>query len=128
MDVFALLVPHIARLDGVVGVYEELPHDAVPGKAPLVHLESAGPARRAPSLQGLGADQVGVDVNLYVPEAMWKSGAAMPLALRLRSHLYDFRSGAARAVEVTRPEKWPDRNPHTRRLGMTVEVLLPADF
>ena len=88
MDVFALLVPHIARLDGVVGVYEELPHDALPGKAPLVHLESAGPARRAPSLQGLGADQVGVDVNLYVPEAMWKSGAAMPLAIRPVSYTH----------------------------------------
>ena len=128
MDVFALLVPYIARLDGVAGVYDELPHGALPDRAPLVHLESAGPAQRAPSLQGLGADQVGVDVNLYVPEAMWKSGAAMPLAHSLRAHLYDFRAGAARAVEVTRPEKWPDRNPKTRRLGMTVEVLLPAQL
>ena len=128
MDVFALLVPHIARLNGVAGVYEELPHDALPDRAPLVHLESAGPAQRAPSLQGLGADQVGIDVNLYVPEAMWKSGAAMPLAHSLRAHIYDFRAGAARAVEVTRPEKWPARNPKTRRIGMTVEVLLPAQL
>lgn len=126
MDVIAALTRHIAQLDGVKAVYDEVPHNAIPNMLPLVHLESAGPARRAPALQGLGVDQVGIDVNLVVPESMWRSGVAAELAQRLRLHLHQFRAGHMRAVEVSRPEKWPDRNPKTRRLGMTIEVMIPA--
>lgn len=128
MDVYAALVAYISKLDGIGAVYVEVPHGAIPSRLPVVHLESAGPARRTAALQWLGADQVGVDVNLYVSESMWKTGAATELARDLRAHLYNFRAGQARAVEVSRPEKWPDRNPKSRRLGMTVEVLLPADY
>lgn len=128
MDVIAALVRFISQVEGVRAVYEEMPHDANPRRLPTVHLEAAGPARRSPALQGLGADQVGVDVNLYVSESMWRSGAAMELAQRLRISLSQFRDGHMRAVEVSRPEKWPDRNPKSRRIGMTVEVMVPAHF
>lgn len=126
VDVFAALVPYLANVPGVAAVYEEIPHGAISERLPLIHLESAGPARRSPSWQGLGADLVGIDVNLYVSEAMWSSGAAMELAFELRAHLATFRRGLARAVDVSRPEKWPDRNPNSRRIGMTIDVLLPA--
>lgn len=128
MDVFAALTRYLAAFDGVRAVYDDVPHNAIPKYLPLVHLESAGPARRAPALQGLGVDQVGVDINLVIPESMWRSGAGVELAQRLRVYLSQFRDGHMRAVEVTRPEKWPDRNPKTRRLGMTVEVLIPAQL
>lgn len=126
MDVYAELVSYLKAFPALRAVYEEMPHNAIPKHLPLAHLESAGPARRAPSWQGLGADLVGIDVNLYVPEAAWVSGAGMRLALDVRSYLHAFRCGPARAVEVSRPEKWPDRNPKSRRVGMTVEVLLPV--
>lgn len=126
MDIIAELVKYISQIDGINAVYEEVPHNAIPKNLPVVHLESAGPVRRVPALQHLGADQVGVDVNLYVSESMWKTGEGMRLAHRLRASMYDFRTGQARAVEVSRPEKWPDRNPKSRRIGMTIEVMLPA--
>lgn len=127
MDVYPALITHIAEFPGVVSVYVEMPHNFEAKTAlPVVQLEPAGPARRAPSLQGLGADYVGVDVNLYVSPEQWRAGESMVLAHKLRAHVYRFRAGLARAVEVSRPEKWPDRNPYTRRIGFSAEILLPA--
>lgn len=126
MDIYPPLVAHIAEFPGVESVHVELPHDFTSKPLPAVQLESAGPARRAPSLQGLGADLVGVDVNLFVSPAQWRAGDSMVLAHQLRAHIYRFRAGLARTTEVSRPEKWPDRNPHTRRIGLTAEILLPA--
>lgn len=126
MDIYPALVKHIAQSPDVAAVYVELPHGFEAKALPVVELQSAGPARRAPSMQGLGADYVGVDVNLYVSPEQWRAGESMVLAHKLRAHLYRFRAGLARATEVSRPEKWPDINPKTRRIGLTVEILVPA--
>ncbi|MCT1450645.1 hypothetical protein [Corynebacterium sp. p3-SID1194] len=126
MDIYPALVAHIAQFAGVDSVFVELPHDFASKHLPAVQLESAGPARRAPFLQGLGVDAVGVDVNLYVSPEQWRAGTSMVVAHKLRAHLYQFRSGRARATEVSRPEKWPDRNQYTRRIGLTAEILVPA--
>lgn len=131
MDVYALLVTHLSTVLGVGAVSVAFDHEAVErvvwnGSA-AVFLESAGPARRGPAWQGLGVDVVGVDVNVVVSrEADFDRQAGALIARRVRAALNDFREGAARAIEVSRPERWPDINQKTRRYGMTVEVAVPA--
>ena len=128
LDVLAALVADLSEVPELRGVFVELPHGRLHGPLPVVHLESAGPARRLPSLQSLGVDSVGVDVNLFISERDWKTGLGTALAGQLRSRLSTFRCGLARAVDVSRPELWPSLNDSTRRLGMTVEVMVPADL
>lgn len=127
MDIYPPLVAHIVEFPGIAAVYvEEMPHDFEREALPAVELRSSGPARRAPSMQGLGVDSVGVDVNLYVSPEQWRAGESMIIAHKLRAHIYRFRAGLARATEVSRPDKWPDINTNTRRIGLTAEILVPA--
>lgn len=126
MDVYGLLVSHIATLDSIAAVHVELPAGVDLDALPCVALHSAGPAQRRPALQGLGADVVGVDVHLYVGTTTWMTGQAHPLADALRRHLSRWRDGRAHVIDVTRPERLPDRNPNIRRLGMTADIIVPA--
>lgn len=126
MDLYASLVPFISRFPGVRSVHVELPHDAELRALPCVDLQPAGPAGRTPALQGLGVDSVFIDVDLFVSPQMWLTGQAAALADNLRRYLSTYRDGMARAVDVGRPSRRPDRNPNIRRIGFTVEILTPA--
>lgn len=125
-DIYAALITHLSHLEQVGSVYRELPHNADLGTLPALDLQDPGPAGRKPAWQGLGWDAVDIDVDLYITRTMWLQGLADPLANTIRHHLYTFRAGQMRAVEVTRPTKRSDRNENIRRLGMTVTVLVPA--
>lgn len=127
-DVYAALVTHLSQLGQVGSVYREAPHDADLGTLPAIDLQDPGPAGRKPAWQHLGVDEVDIDVDLYVTRTMWLRGQADPLADTIRTHLYRFRAGRMKAVEVSRPTKRSDRNPEIRRLGMTVTVLVPAPY
>lgn len=126
MDPFAALVPYLNAVPGVATVHVGLPHDAEMRTLPCIDLQPAGPAARHRSSAGLGFDTQDIDVDLYVSASDWKLGRASPLASQVRAHLDRFRAGLIVAVEVTTPQKLPDRNPNIRRMGMTVSVRLPA--
>lgn len=126
MDVYAELVQYIRGFQGIQSVQREMPHDFDLTTLPAVDLTDPGPAGRKPALQGLGFDEVDIDVDLYLSRTMWLSGAGETLAQNLRSHLSAFQTGRMKAVDVTRPHKRPDRNSSIRRLGMTITVLMPA--
>lgn len=125
MDVYALLISYIAALPGIKSVHEDLTEGVDLGSLPCVAVHSAGPAQRRPALQGLGVDVVSIDVHLYISRSAWMKGQAYSLAEMLRRHLSVWRRGQIRAVDVSRPDRLPDRNPNIRRLGMTVDIHVP---
>lgn len=126
MDPYAELVKYLTTIETIKSVHVELPHDAELRVMPCINLVSAGRAQRQPSMQGLGIDIQDIDVDVYVDDLTWKKGDAFRIANLVRLRLTGFRVGMMRAVEVSRPDKLPDRNANIRRLGMTVSVLLPA--
>lgn len=126
MDLFAELVTYIDQVPDVEAVHVDLEHGVRLQQLPCVALYSAGPAARHPAAQGLGADTVSIDVELFISPFMHHDGSGHQLAQQIRSHLARFRSGMARAVDVSRPARRPDRNPDVRRLGMTVDIIVPA--
>lgn len=126
MDVYAALVQHIRGFQGIQSVQVEMPHGFDMKTLPAVDLTDPGPAGRKPALQGLGFDEVDVDVDLFISHTMWLTGGARALADDLRVHLMTFHTGRMKTVEVTRPSKRPDRNSSIRRLGMIITVLMPA--
>lgn len=126
MDLYPELVSYLRCIEPIRAVYTELPHGVELTALPCINLVSAGPGRRLLSMQGLGVDAEDIDVELYIAEHMWQRGDAFPIAQKIRALLSQFRAGQAKALDVTRPEKLPDRNPSIRRLGMTVSIMLPA--
>lgn len=123
-DPYAELVKYLAAAGQVV--YVELPHDAPLQRLPCIDLQPAGPDVRLGGLNTLGGDLVGIDVDLYIPAAYWKSGKAAQHAQALRHHLSQFRLQSMSVVDVTRPKKLPDRNENIRRLGMTATLAVIA--
>lgn len=105
---------------------EELPDTKALRKLPALHCFVVGDGRRRPAHNGLGVDDVDVDVELFISPLDWKTGRAHDVADALRRYLAGVYGEGVRVVDVSRPVRRPDLNPNVRRLALLVQLMVVA--
>lgn len=123
-DEYAVLIAHLSQHG--LPVYLELPHGFEARGEPVLWVQPVGPASRSPALNKLGFDRIGLDVDLLAGADFWATGQANLLMHSVRQRLTGLRTDGFRVLDVGRPVVRPDWNPDIRRIGLTVELAVPA--